>query len=72
MKKFSALFLIAVFAAGIIAARAQKAGPCDRACLEGIADRYLAAMVAHDATKAPFAKNFVFTENIYINFFTNS
>ena len=63
MRKFSALFFIGVFAAGIIAARAQKPVSCDRACLEGIADKYLAAMVAHDASKAPFAKNLVFTEN---------
>jgi hypothetical protein len=36
---------------------------CDRTCLEGIADRYLGAMVAHDASKAPFAEDMVFTEN---------
>jgi hypothetical protein len=36
---------------------------CNRACLEGIADKYLAAMVAHDASKAPFAKELIFTEN---------
>ena len=36
---------------------------CDRACLEGIADQYLAAMVAHDASQAPFAENLIFTEN---------
>jgi len=52
-----------VFAAGMAAAETQKSGACDRACLEGIADRYLAAMVAHDASRAPLAKNFVFTEN---------
>ena len=28
---------------------------CDRACLEGIANQYLQAMVAHDPSKAPFA-----------------
>jgi hypothetical protein len=37
--------------------------PCDRACLEGMADRYLEAMVAHDASMGPFAENVVFTEN---------
>lgn len=40
-----------------------SAGECDRACLEGIADQYLTAMVAHDAAKAPFAENVKFTEN---------
>ena len=46
-----------------MAALAQKSSPCDRACLEGIADQYLAAMVAHDASKAPMAKTLKFTEN---------
>ena len=45
------------------AAPAHANGDCDRACLEGIANKYLAAMVAHDASKAPFAKKVKFTEN---------
>ena len=36
---------------------------CDRACLEGLVDRYLDAVVAHDPSKAPIAKNAKFTEN---------
>ena len=36
---------------------------CDRACLEGLADRYLDAVVAHDPSKAPIAKGAKFTEN---------
>jgi hypothetical protein len=63
MKKMPAIFLICVFAVGIVAAQSQKSSSCDRACLEGIADQYLAAMVAHDASKAPFARNVIFTEN---------
>jgi hypothetical protein len=63
MKKPLALLFAIVFAAGIPTAYAQKSGSCDRACLEGIADQYLAAMVAHDASKAPLARNFIFTEN---------
>lgn len=63
MKKLLTIVVLAVFAAGIVAAQAPQSGSCDRACLEGIADQYLTAMVAHDASKAPFAKNFVFTEN---------
>jgi hypothetical protein len=63
MKKLLPLLFAIVFAGGIPAAHAQKSGSCDRACLEGIADQYLAAMVAHDASKAPFARNFIFTEN---------
>ena len=63
MKKLLPLLFAIVFLGGIPAAHAQKSGSCDRACLEGIADQYLAAMVAHDASKASFARNFIFTEN---------
>ena len=38
-------------------------GQCNRACLEPFVDKYLDAMVAHDASKAPFAKGVKFTEN---------
>jgi hypothetical protein len=47
------------------AARAQR-GPagasCDKVCLQGIADAYLAALVAHDPSKAPMAATATFTE----------
>jgi hypothetical protein len=36
---------------------------CDRACLRAVAETYLAAMVAHDPTKAPLARNARYTEN---------
>jgi hypothetical protein len=35
----------------------------DRACLEGYIDKYLDAMLAHDANKTIFAENCKFTEN---------
>ncbi len=35
---------------------------CDRACLEGYVERYLDAMLAHDASRVPFAKDAKFTE----------
>jgi len=41
---------------------AQGAG-CDRTCLTGIVDSYLAALVAHDPSKAPLARGLRFTEN---------
>ena len=44
------------------AGQAAAAGGCDRACLVGIADNYLAALVAHDPSKAPMAPNAKFTE----------
>lgn len=41
----------------------EKAGACDRACLEGMVDKYLDAMTAHDPKLAPLAPNVKFTEN---------
>jgi hypothetical protein len=63
VKKLPVFLLIGIFSIGIAAVQAEKSEPCDRACLEGIADQYLAAMVAHDPSKAPFASKFIFTEN---------
>jgi hypothetical protein len=39
------------------------APPCDRACLTGIVDRYLAALVRHDPTGLPLNRDVKFTEN---------
>jgi hypothetical protein len=36
---------------------------CDRACLQSTVDQVLAAMVAHDASKAPMAPGVRYTEN---------
>ena len=36
---------------------------CDRACLSGLLDRYLGAVVAHDPSKAPLVVGFRQTEN---------
>jgi hypothetical protein len=36
---------------------------CDRACLDGMVDKYLAALVAHKPAAAPFAADARFTEN---------
>lgn len=53
----------AATAAILASAGAAVAGPCDRACLAGVADRYIAALVAHDASQAPIAPDARFTEN---------
>jgi hypothetical protein len=63
MRKLSIVFCMLLLAAGIAAAQNKNTGSCDRACLEGMVNQYLAAMVAHDASKAPFAKNLIFTED---------
>jgi hypothetical protein len=54
------LLAILVFVPAV--AQAQ-AGRCDRACLTGIADQYLQALVAKDPKKAPLASNMRYTEN---------
>ena len=43
--------------------RAAAANDCDRACLDGFVDQYLKALVAHDPSKLPLAKNVKFTED---------
>ena len=60
-----ARFAPAVVLAGLASLQgtAHAADACDRACLEGFVDKYLDAVLAHDPTKAPFAKNVKFTEN---------
>ncbi len=44
------------------AQRGQSSSACDKACLQGIADTYLAALMSHDPSKAPIAPNAKFTE----------
>src|SRR5208282_6375079 len=40
-----------------------KAGDCDRACLNGFVDQYMAAAAAHDPSKLPHSANVRYTEN---------
>ena len=58
---------VAVAAAGVgvlgLASQAS-AQSCDRACLIKTTDQYLAAIVAHDPSKAPLAPGVVFVENV--------
>ncbi len=37
--------------------------PCDRACMTSLVDRYLAALVRHDAAGLPLNRDVKFTEN---------
>ena len=41
----------------------SRAPSCDRTCLEGFVNRYLEALVAHDAFGLPLAPSVVFSEN---------
>jgi hypothetical protein len=42
---------------------AAQSGGCDRACLEGLLDTYVEAVVAHDPKRLPLAPSVKFTEN---------
>ena len=64
-KMMRAALAMAAAGLGLLGAGSQAgAAPCDRACLIGITDRYLAAVVAHDPSKAPLAPGVVFVENL--------
>ena len=39
------------------------AAPCDKACMEAIADQYRAAYVKHDPKGLPLARNLRYSEN---------
>ena len=65
--------LAAVMAGAFTPATAQQAsralppnvgtGDCDRACLEGLANRYVEALIAHNPAMLPLAKNVLYSEN---------
>ncbi len=57
----SAVLLLAQGGRG--AGKAEGAGPCERACLEGFVNEYLEALVAHNAFGLPLASKVKFTEN---------
>jgi hypothetical protein len=54
--------LVAVAALGASGAQAAQVG-CDRACLAGVMDTYLNALVSHSAAGLPLARNVKYTEN---------
>jgi hypothetical protein len=41
----------------------KAASACERSCLEGFVDQYLAALIAHDPSRLPVAANVKYTEN---------
>src|SRR5580658_6772342 len=59
----SAVFAAAAFVCAPRAHAGPPASSCDRACLEGVLNDYLAALAARDPSKVPFAADVKFTEN---------
>lgn len=67
MNKRNILLLAAVAVAGCLVqadARAPAAKTCDRDCLKALADRYIAALVAHDPSRVPLAADVRMVENV--------
>ena len=71
MRRFLTIAMTVILSAGMAAAQGKGSDSCDRACLEATVNQYLAAMVAHDASKAPLAKNVKYTENAATLAFTD-
>ena len=66
----AALAVTAAVVTGFVAQVSGSTGPiplnCDRACLEGLIDQYLKAVVAHDASRLPLSKDVKYTENYQV------
>ena len=63
---FAPAILLSVFISGLLnraKAAPAKSADCDRACLNGFVDQYMAAVTAHDPSKLPTASNVRYTEN---------
>ena len=54
--RWTAVLALAVAATAEFRAANAAAQPCDEACLNQLVDTYLAALVAHDATRMPLTK----------------
>jgi hypothetical protein len=64
MRPTTAAATLAALSLGLVGCASLPAAPdCDRACLEGVGEQYLAAMLAHDPTQAPFAPGARYAEN---------
>jgi hypothetical protein len=63
----SVVFIGFAIALLVLSARTSVAqnssASCDRACLEGLVDTYLDAVIAHDPKQLPLARDVKFTEN---------
>jgi hypothetical protein len=66
MRAVLPVLVVVVVASSSMGLRAST-GPiplnCNRACLEGVVDQYLAAVVAHDPKRLPLSKDVKYTEN---------
>ncbi|HEY6507608.1 MAG TPA: hypothetical protein VIY56_06320 [Vicinamibacterales bacterium] len=71
MRSTLAVLAVAALVSGTFVAQLSgSTGPipltCDRACLEGIVDQYLKAVVAHDPKALPLSEDVMYTENYQV------
>jgi len=59
--RLAGIGLLGVLAAPPVAKAADAS--CDRACLDGFVDQYMAALVAHDPARLPLTKTARYSEN---------
>jgi hypothetical protein len=64
MKRIITIASAFIASAGVHAQPPQVAAACDRACLIGIADSYLAAIAANAPGRAPLSDELAFVENV--------
>ncbi|HUN25491.1 MAG TPA: hypothetical protein VMU67_04225 [Steroidobacteraceae bacterium] len=62
-KRMGATLLASASLACTVALAAPQGPHCERSCLKGLMDQYLAALVAHDPSRLPVAPGVRFTEN---------
>ncbi len=63
-KPAKARWIVAVVCACSLSPRVEAAVRCDRDCLIGIAKQYTAALVSHEPSQLPVARDVRFTENL--------
>ncbi|HEV7632965.1 MAG TPA: hypothetical protein VGO41_08220 [Steroidobacteraceae bacterium] len=63
LKQVIAPAVLSLLGLGQSALAADAGAACDRQCLTGIAEQYLAGMLTHDPAKAPLARGVRYTEN---------
>ncbi|HEX7710783.1 MAG TPA: hypothetical protein VF418_07565 [Sphingomonadaceae bacterium] len=61
--KLALLGTIATILCAALLPVSASAATCERACLEGMVNRYMAALIAHDPSGLPFANDVIFAEN---------
>src|SRR5262245_64977727 len=63
-KRFVIIGVAVVLFSGLLIGQGSRGGgPCDRVCLEGLAEQYLDAWIARDPKRLPLAPNVKYTEN---------